>query len=68
MVALTYSEARTAAKTAPVAEVAAPRKSFFRRFLDAMIEARMIQAQRELAAFRHVVPHARRDNDTTGGW
>ena len=54
MVALTYSEApaaTSATKTAPVAEVQAPRASFFARFLDAMMEARMKQAQREIRLY-----------------
>lgn len=57
MVALTYSEApavtsaKVAAKTAPAAEVQAPRKGFFARFLDAMMEARMKQAQREIRLY-----------------
>ena len=60
MVALTYSEAPavtaaksgvTAAKTAPATGVQAPRKGFFARFLDAMMEARMKQAQREIRLY-----------------
>ena len=61
MVALTYSEApavapakapaKVAAKTAPAADVVAPRKSFFARFLEAMMEARMKQAQREIRLY-----------------
>ena len=54
MVALTYSEApaaTAATKTAPVAEVQAPRASFFARFFEAMMEARMKQAQREISLY-----------------
>jgi len=57
MVALTYSEAPAATaakvgvKTAPAAEVLAPRKSFFARFLDAMMDARLKQAQREIRLY-----------------
>ena len=57
MVALTYSEApaATATKTATVAEVKAPRAGFFARFLDAMMEARLKQAQREIRLYsRHI--------------
>ncbi|MFA6267507.1 MAG: hypothetical protein WC670_17545 [Pseudolabrys sp.] len=66
MVALTYSDARaaTAAKSAakssvtavPAAEAQAPRKSFFGRFLDAMMEARMHQAQREIRLYSRNLP------------
>lgn len=61
MVALTYSEApaatatKSVAKTAPAAEVQAPRKPFLARFLDAMMEARLKQAQREIRLYsRHI--------------
>ena len=39
----------------PEAE-AAPKKSFFKRVLDAMIAARMRQAQRELLMHKHLLP------------
>jgi hypothetical protein len=32
------------------------RKSFFARFLEAMKQARMLQAQREIARYRHLLP------------
>jgi len=57
MVALTYSEApaatatKPAVKTAPAADVQAPRKGFFARFLAAMMEARMKQAEREIRLY-----------------
>ena len=35
---------------------AAPRKSFLARFYDALVEARMRQAMRELAMHRHLIP------------
>lgn len=34
----------------------APRRGWFARFYDAMVEARMRQAVRELAMHRHLVP------------
>lgn len=55
MVALTYGNASTAAKSAVVTETKAPAKSFFRRFLDAMMEARMAQAQREIRLYTRLV-------------
>lgn len=51
MVALTYGNAPTAAKTVAATETQAPAKGFFRRFLDAMMEARMKQAQREIRLY-----------------
>ena len=65
MAAVTYGVAdvpnvKTAAKTtAPVAraETAAPRKHWFRRFLDAMIAARMAQAQREIKMYTRLMPY-----------
>ena len=48
MVAVTYDVARRAA-AAKAAGAAAPRKSWFARFMDALIEARMAQARREIA-------------------
>ncbi len=45
-------------KTAmPAAKTAMPaRQSLFRRFYDAVLEARMRQAMRELAMHRHLIP------------
>jgi len=61
MVAVTYDVARGAAgevrreaarKAAPAA--AAPRKPWYVRFMDALMEARMRQARREVARYRHL--------------
>jgi hypothetical protein len=62
MVALTYSEApavsakkSAAAKAAPATDIPTAQKGFFARFLDAMMEARMKQAQREIRLYgRHL--------------
>lgn len=51
MVALTYGTAPTATKTAAATEVKAPAKGFFARFVEAMMEARMKQAQREIRLY-----------------
>jgi len=72
MVALTYSDARvarveTATKTAAAAETQAPRKGFFGRFLDAMMEARMHQAQREIRLYTRLVSPVEFDDKTKGG-
>jgi hypothetical protein len=43
--------------TAPISEPATPaKKGLFTRFVNAMIEARMRQAMREIAMHRHLVP------------
>ena len=53
MVAVTYGAARIAA--ASFASKAEPKgKGFFARLFDAMVEARMQQAYREIALHRHL--------------
>jgi hypothetical protein len=57
--ALSYSgpltEAKSSTKTA-APKAAASRKGLLARFYDALIEARMRQAMRELAMHRHLMP------------
>ena len=54
MVAVTYGAARIAA--ASLAKKAQPKgKGFFARLMDAMIEARMRQAYREIALHQHLM-------------
>jgi hypothetical protein len=62
MVAVTYGVARV-----PSAELAtkgkragqvAPRKSWFTRFMDALMETRMQQARREIARHRRLLPYS----------
>jgi len=54
MVAVTYGAARIAA--ASLASKAQPKgKGFFARFMDALVEARMRQARREIALHQHLV-------------
>ena len=55
MNALTY-DLRTAAATAKTADTAAPKKGFWARAFDAMVESRMRQAERELSMYRHLLP------------
>ena len=50
MAAITYGV------SAPVAEAPAKRKSIWLRIFDAIVEARMRQVQREMAAYRHLMP------------
>lgn len=62
MVAVTYGVARLPAaepmaKTAR-AKTAAPGKSWFARFMDALVESRMQEARRELAAHVQLLPYS----------
>jgi hypothetical protein len=84
MVALTYGDTRavsvdTAVKDAAKAAVtAAPRKNWFARLLDAMIEARQQQARREIRMYTQLMPYTIDDkghrilktemNTPFGGW
>lgn len=54
MNALTY-DLRTAAATAKTGTVA-PKKGFWARVFDALVEARMRQAERELRLHSHLIP------------
>jgi len=57
--ALSYSGPITEAKSSPKAaasKAVASRKGLLARFYDALIEARMRQAMRELAMHRHLMP------------
>jgi hypothetical protein len=58
MVAVTYGVARVTA-AAPAARAQAPtaRKSWFVRLMDALIEARMRQARREIMKHAHLLPY-----------
>ncbi|MDO8878151.1 MAG: hypothetical protein Q8M24_10790 [Pseudolabrys sp.] len=74
MVALTYGDARVATPESKIATkiatgtVASPRPSFFARFLAAMMEARMRQAEREIRLYApHVLPLKDKDS-ARGGW
>ncbi|HET7382806.1 MAG TPA: hypothetical protein VFJ59_09500 [Pseudolabrys sp.] len=57
MVAVTYGVARVPAnKTAERTQAAAPRKSFFARFMDGLVESRLQHVQREIARHAHLLP------------
>jgi hypothetical protein len=59
MVAVTYDVGRVSAATAGKAEKAStPRKGLFARFMDALIEARMAQARREIALHIDLLPYS----------
>jgi hypothetical protein len=59
MVAVTYGAARVPAKAAgKTADKATPHKNWFARFMDALIEARMQQARREIERHIHLLPYS----------
>ena len=66
MVALTYGNASPAATVAAVTETKAPAKGFFARFFDAVMEARMQQAQREIRMYTRLAPLDVLDTDKAG--
>ena len=57
MVAAAYG-ARVSPKPARPSVAEAPRKSWFARFMDALIEARMQQAHREIARHAQLLPYS----------
>jgi len=57
MVAVTYGGARTAAPAAVKAKTGKKGKSFLARVFDAVCDAQMKRAERELALHRHLLPH-----------
>lgn len=60
MVAVTYDVARVSSgKTLPkvaAGATTAPRKPWYARFMEALIDARMQQAEREIARHIHLMP------------
>jgi hypothetical protein len=58
MVAVTYDVARVPAAKAARVKAAAPGKSWFARFMDALMESRMQQARRELAVHARLLPYS----------
>lgn len=62
MVAVTYGRARVAgAKAANRTQGAAQRKTAFGRFVDALMESRLRQAEREIRRHAHLLPRMRDD-------
>jgi hypothetical protein len=61
MVAVTYDAAHVsigkAKRKAAAAEAGAPGKAWYLRFMDALIESRVQQAQREIARHIHLLPY-----------
>ncbi len=71
MVAVTYgvSRVRAAKASAKTVAKATSGKSFFARFVDALVESRLQQAQREIAKHIHLFPsNADESNTPFGGW
>jgi hypothetical protein len=59
MVAVTYGARVPASKAAPkAAAAAAPRKPWYVRFMEALIESRTQQARREIARHIHLLPYS----------
>jgi hypothetical protein len=60
MVAVTFDVARVPAGKAPTARAAAvaPRKRWYARLMEALIEARTQQAKREIARHIHLLPYS----------
>jgi hypothetical protein len=58
MVSVAYDTVRVPTAGAPAqAEATAPRKRWYARLMDALIEARMEQARREVARYMHFMPY-----------
>lgn len=81
MVAVTYGSARVAAPAVAEAKVgnkaAKKGQGFFARLYDAIMEAQMKRAMREIALHRHLLPpgfvlqrpiKSRREDEPLGGW
>jgi hypothetical protein len=63
MVAVTYGGARVAgASAAKRTQGAAQSKTAFGRFVDALMESRLRQAEREIRRHAHLLPRLRDDN------
>ena len=58
MVAVTYGDARLAPAAPPArAKAAVPQKGWFARIMDALVEARMEQARREIRMHTQLLPY-----------
>jgi high-affinity K+ transport system ATPase subunit B len=78
MVAITYGGARVAAPAVAGTKPAKKGKSFLARMFDAVADAQMKRAERELALHRHLLPHdfvlqrslwsRNDDQEPFGGW
>jgi hypothetical protein len=78
MVAVTYGGARTAAPAAVKAKTGKKGKNFLARVFDAIADAQMKRAEREVAMYRHLLPRdfkfdpmnwsGRDGQEPFGGW
>ena len=66
MTAITYGATRVSSGGTKRAEVAAPRKNLFIRFMDALAESRLKHAHREIIKHAHLLPQDSR-GDLIGG-
>ncbi|HMF26543.1 MAG TPA: hypothetical protein VKG24_31105 [Pseudolabrys sp.] len=66
MTAITYGSTRVSSARTKRAEVAAPRKNLFVRFMDALAESRLKHAHQEILKHSHLLPQDRRDILTGG--
>jgi len=57
MVAVTFGVARVAAPAAAETEAGKTRKNLFVRVFDAIATSQMKRAERDLARYRHLLPH-----------
>ncbi len=57
MVAVTYGVARVAAPAVAGAKTGKTSKGFFARVFDAIADSQMKRAEREIARYRHLLPH-----------
>jgi len=75
MVAATLAGTRVAAPAVAKVKSAKKGKSFLVRVYDAIVESQMKRAERELALYRHLLPHdfdirrgLKKDQAPLGGW
>ena len=78
MVAVTFGGARAATPAAVYTKTATKGKGFFERVFDAIADAQMKRAERELALHRHLLPRGftldpmnwsgKEDQEPFGGW
>lgn len=77
MVAVTFGVARVAAPAAAETKAGKTRKNIFVRVFDAIAASQLKRAERELARYRHLLPHdfdvharlwSRDEDGPVGGW
>ena len=66
MVAVTYGSARITTASAAPAKIETARKGFFARFMQAMMDARLRQAYREIELHQHLLHGWQQDERPRG--